>query len=78
MAHRLAVGVAIDTLSVDPGESKTFPAHLAILERQAFNVENIANLDKVPPRGYTVCVLPLPITGGTGSPARIMAFPTPK
>lgn len=78
VAHRLAAGVAIDTLSVDPGESKTFPAHLAILERQAFNVENIANLDKVPPRGHTVCVLPLPITGGTGSPARIIAFPTPK
>jgi kynurenine formamidase len=78
VAHRLAAGVAIDTLSVDPGISKTFPAHIAILERQAFNVENIANLDKVPPKGYTICVLPLPVSGGSGSPARVIAFPTPK
>ena len=36
--------------------------------------ENIANLDKLPPSGATLYVIPMPIKGGTGAPARVFAI----
>lgn len=75
LAQRLIAGLAIDTLSVDPGLSDDFPVHNILLAREIFHVENIANLAAVPPTGYVAMVCPLPIKGGSGSPARILAFP---
>lgn len=73
--HCLIAGLAIDTLSVDPGVSDTFPVHTLLLARELFHVENLANLNSVQPSGFAVMVLPLPIQGGSGSPARVIAFP---
>lgn len=75
LAQRLIAGLAIDTLSVDPGISDDFAVHNILLAREIFHVENIANLAAVPPTGYVAMVCPLPIKGGSGSPARILAFP---
>lgn len=75
LAQRLIAGLAIDTLSVDPGISDDFPVHNILLAREIFHVENIAKLAAVPPTGYVAMVCPLPLKGGSGSPARILAFP---
>jgi kynurenine formamidase len=40
----------------------------------AYILENLANLDRLPPRGAFVVIAPLPIRGGTGAPARVIAF----
>lgn len=37
-------------------------------------MENVANLDKLPPKWATLIALPIMIKGGTGGPVRIIAF----
>jgi kynurenine formamidase len=39
-----------------------------------YGLENIANLDQLPPKGATLVSLPIKIKGGTGGPVRIMAI----
>ncbi len=65
--------VGLDTASLDHGPSSDFPAHLVLNEANVPGLENLANLDKLPPRGATVIALPMKIDGGTGSPCRIIA-----
>ncbi len=71
---RKAVGLGIDTLSVDYGPSKDFPVHHYSSARDLYHVENLANLAQVPPVGALVVVAPLKLEGGSGSPARVLAL----
>jgi kynurenine formamidase len=72
--ERSVVGLAVDTLSLDPGNSKDFKTHLTWLPAGRWGIENIANLDKVPATGATL-VAGLPkVKGATGGPARIFAL----
>lgn len=66
-------GVGIDTASIDPGRSRTFPAHQVLNEANLYALENVAGLDLLPPRGAMVIALPIKIKGGTGGPVRIIA-----
>jgi len=66
--------IGIDTLSVDYGPSKDFPVHHVSSEAGKYNLENVANLDKLPPLGATLIIAPIKIEGGTGGPARIFAL----
>lgn len=43
------VGVGIDTISVDVGNSTHYLAHQAMYSRNVFGMENMNNLDKVRP-----------------------------
>jgi len=67
-------GLAIDTPSIDYGQSKDFPVHRIICGADKLGLENIANLDKLPEKGATLYVMPMPIKGGTGAPARVFAI----
>lgn len=67
-------GVGIDTASIDPGKSTTFPAHRILSEANHYALENVANMEKLPPRGSLVAALPIKIKGGTGGPVRVVAF----
>jgi len=72
--ERNVVGLAVDTLSLDPGPSKDFRTHATWLPAGRWGIENIANLDKVPAVGATL-VAGLPkVKGATGGPARIFAL----
>ncbi len=73
LTHRKIVGVGIDTASIDPGQSKTFPAHQVLAEANRYALENVAHMDRLPPRGTHITALPMKIKGGTGSPVRILA-----
>jgi kynurenine formamidase len=66
-------GVGIDTLSIDPGVSKEFPAHHIVLKTGAINIENMTNLDDLPKAGATLVIAPLRIGKGSGAPARVFA-----
>ncbi|OXA58660.1 Kynurenine formamidase [Folsomia candida] len=78
--ERQIVGVGIDTPSVDLGNSKTFPVHIFLAERQIYNIENVANLHNlIQSSKNSSCelhlfVLPIKIVGATGAPARVLAF----
>lgn len=74
LADRGAAGVGIDTLSVDFGASRNYEVHRILHAKEIYHIENVANLDRVPPTGATIVVAPLPIRGGSGAPCRIFAL----
>ena len=72
--QRSIYGVGIDTASIDPGQSRTFQAHQALGKANRFAIENIAHLERLPPRGALIAALPMKIKGGTGGPVRVIAW----
>lgn len=66
--------IGLDTPSIDYGQSTTFGAHVALFARNVPALENVANLDLLPARGFTVVALPMKIRGGSGAPLRIIAL----
>ena len=68
-----AAAIAVDTLSLDPGNSKDFAVHYSWLPGGRFGIENVNNLDQLPAKGATVFVGAPKHRGGTGGPARVMA-----
>jgi len=71
---RQIVGLGIDTLSIDYGSSPNFPVHRYVLGHGVYQLENVADLNLVPPIGAQVVVAPLKIEGGSGAPVRILAL----
>jgi kynurenine formamidase len=72
--ERNITGIAIDTPSIDYGKSKEFKVHQVLCGADKLALENIANLDKLPPSGATLYVIPMAIKEGTGAPARVFAI----
>jgi kynurenine formamidase len=73
LEERDIAGIGVDTLSLDPGRSQTFDAHVTVLGADRYGIENLANLDRVPERGATVIVGLVPWEQGSGGPARVFA-----
>jgi kynurenine formamidase len=71
---RKVVAVAIDTPSMDPGNSKDFPVHRIWLGANKVGFENVAHAGKLPEVGATIFCIPMKIGKGTGSPTRIFAL----
>jgi len=69
-----AVGMAVDTLSLDYGLSADFVTHYAWLPANRWGIENLANLDAVPAKGATLVVGAPKHRGGTGGPSRVFAM----
>jgi kynurenine formamidase len=76
--ERGVAGIGVDTLSADNGEAPQSPCHRLVHAAGAYIVENLANLEVLPARGAFVLIAPLPIVGGTGAPARVVAFCEPE
>jgi kynurenine formamidase len=66
--------LGLDTASLDPGASSDFAAHVAWLPTGRYGIENLANLELVPPRGASVVVGVTRLEGGSGGPARVLAL----
>ena len=73
LEHRDITCIGVDTLSLDPGRSTTFPVHLAILGADKYGLENVANLKRIPPRGAHAFVGLVPWEEGSGGPCRVIA-----
>ncbi len=71
---RSALGLGIDTLSIDYGPSHDFAVHQYSLAHSVYHLENVANLDRVPATGALVVVAPMKLENGSGSPVRILAL----
>jgi kynurenine formamidase len=71
---RNAVGLGIDTMSMDPGASKSYPVHQFTAKESVYQLENVANLGLVPPSGATIVVAPIKLENGSGGPARLLAL----
>jgi len=71
--ERDVTAIGVDTLSLDPGDSSTFPVHVQFLATDRHGLEGLANLDRVPPRGALAYVGLIPWDEGSGGPCRVLA-----
>lgn len=69
-----AVGMAVDTLSIDYGPSGDFVTHYAWLPTNRWGMECVANLDSLPASGATLIVGAPKHRGGSGGPSRLIAL----
>jgi kynurenine formamidase len=74
LVERRVRAVGIDTPSIDPGQSRTFPTHQILSAANIPAFENLTNLDQLPQTGSFVVALPMKIRGGSGGPLRIVAL----
>ncbi len=74
ITHRQITGVGIDTHGVDSGQNTNFTINRLLLERSLIVLENLTNLDQLPPHSITLIIGILRLRGGSGSPAAIMAL----
>ncbi|MBM4055590.1 MAG: cyclase family protein [Planctomycetes bacterium] len=72
--ERTIKGIGIDTLSGDCGMCSDFQVHHIINGAGKYILENIANLDTLPPQGFTLILAPIKIEGGSGGQCRIWAL----
>ena len=66
--------LGIDTASIDYGPSTDFIVHQIANGNNVGGLENVANLDRLPPIGSWIIALPMKIEEGSGGPARIVAL----
>lgn len=74
LIERGAVGLGIDTLSIDYGPSKDFEVHRVTLPAGLYQLENLANLDQLPEAGAFLVSAPIKLEGGSGGPVRVFAL----
>ena len=74
LLQRDIAAIAIDTASIDYGQSTDFIVHQVLNGANKPAFENVANADRLPATGATFVALPLKIQDGSGGPARIVAI----
>jgi kynurenine formamidase/alkylation response protein AidB-like acyl-CoA dehydrogenase len=74
LEERQIAGVGIDTHGVDSGQDSTFATNSLVLEKPRIVLENLTNLDQLPPIGATLAIGVLRLRGGSGSPVGVLAF----
>jgi kynurenine formamidase len=72
--ERKIKAVGLDTASIDYGQSTLFETHVELMTHNVPAMENLANLEQLPPTGITVVALPMKIAGGSGGPLRAIAI----
>lgn len=74
LAERQIAGLGTDTHGVDPGQDDRLATNRLVLAQGGLVLENLTGLDRLPATGATVVVGLLPLQGGSGSPAAVLAF----
>lgn len=72
--NRSIKAIGLDTASIDYGQSTLFESHRILFDKNVPAFENVANLDQLPVKGFSVIALPMKIKGGSGGPLRIIAL----
>ncbi len=71
-------GFGVETVGIDSGRGAEldppFPGHYHLLGHDKYGLTSLQNLGELPVTGAVIVVSPLPIVGGTGSPARVFAL----
>ncbi len=73
LLERKVSAIGIDTLSPDRPQDG-FKVHKAFLGAGKIIIENVANLDNMPPLGSFVMILPIKIKDGTEAPVRLVGL----
>jgi len=79
--QRDVLGVGVETIGTDAGQAAHFDPpfcnHFVMHGHGKFGLTSLVNLERLPPTGAILIAAPLKITGGSGSPVRVIAL-TPK
>ncbi|MFV0457235.1 MAG: cyclase family protein [Actinomycetales bacterium] len=71
-------GFGVETVGIDAGQAGAmdppFPVHYHLLGADKYGLTQLQHLDQLPVTGAMLVVSPLPLVGGTGSPARAYAI----
>ncbi len=71
-------GFGVETVGTDAGGAAAFdppfPCHHFLMGAGKWGLTSLRNLGALPPTGAVLVVCPLPIVGGSGSPARVLAL----
>ncbi|MBV5328809.1 MAG: cyclase family protein [Chlorobium sp.] len=67
-------GIGVDMISVDDPDAHDLPVHRIFLEKRIILVENLANLEKLPPVGFDFFCMPLKLSRSEASPVRAIAI----
>jgi kynurenine formamidase len=72
------MGIGVETVGTDAGAAHSFdppfPCHSALLGAGKYGLTQLQNLALLPALGTVLVAGPLPITGGSGSPCRVLAL----
>ncbi len=68
------VGIAALALDFSVDGAHPYPCHQILLGAGIPLIENLINLDKIPVSEFTLVALPMPVEGGDGGPARVIAM----
>lgn len=74
LKERAVNAVGTDTPSIDYGSSRDFIVHQTFGGANVPILENVASLERLPPKGTTIFAVPMKIKGGSGAPLRIFAL----
>lgn len=78
IAQSPLAGFGVETVGTDAGAAAgfelPFPCHNHLLGANKWGLTSLRNLGRLPATGALLIVLPLPIVGGSGSPARVLAL----
>lgn len=74
VTERGVAALGADVASIDYGPSQDFIVHRIAAAAGVLGLENLANLDQLPPTGATVIALPMKIENGSGGPLRAVAL----
>lgn len=72
--HRRVRIVGIDSPGLDGGLSTTFGCNRLLARHDGLHLENLTGLATLPSRGAWLVIGALPIAGGSGAPARVLAL----
>jgi kynurenine formamidase len=71
-------GVGVETVGTDAGTAHSFdppfPCHAYLLGAGKYGLTQLQNVARLPATGALLVASPLPIVGGSGSPARVLAL----
>ena len=71
---RIIAGLGSDTAGVEPGRDTKFSVSQFALDNQMIVLENLTNLDQLPPDGAMVVIGLLRLAGGSGCPVSVTAL----
>jgi kynurenine formamidase len=72
------LGLGVETVGTDAGGAHAFdpifPGHAYLAGAGKYGLTQLQNVGRLPATGAVVIAAPLPIVGGSGSPARVLAL----
>jgi kynurenine formamidase len=72
------IGMGVETVGTDAGAAHAFdppfPCHVFLLGAGKYGLTQLQNVARLPATGTVLVTAPLPIAGGSGSPARVLAL----